>query len=517
MFVRILPAAVWLLLAVSLSGALPAVDFNRQVRPILAANCFKCHGLDETGRKGKFRLDERESAIHPAKSGDIAIVPGSPGDSEMLNRVTSEDQDEAMPPPETGKKLSQEQIAILRQWISEGAPYAKFWAFEKPVQAALPTVGKSAWPRQPFDAYVLAPLEAQGLEPSPEADKATLARRLALDLTGLPPSAEDRDAFLADASPEADERYVDKLLASPAYGERWARPWLDVARYADTKGYEKDLSRTIWPFRDWVIDALNADLPYDEFTKEQLAGDLLPHPTTAQLVATAFHRNTMTNEEGGVDAEEYRVAAVKDRVDTTVQAWMGVTMGCAKCHSHKYDPITQREYYQFYAFFNQTEDANRGDDSPNLDLPTKAEEQKRKALQAAVAAAEHNLAEPPQEVVAAMPTWEAAFARSAQWKIARPSAMKAASGSKMELQSDGAILVKGEGPAAETYTLELPAGVTKLTGLRIEALPDPANPKHGVGRANDDGNFVLTGLRLTAQTPDGAETVVDFTKAVADF
>ena len=347
-----------------------AVDFNRDIRPILTSNCFKCHGFDPAGRKGGLRLDIQAGTLKKLKTGHVAIVPGKPEESELVRRITSTDTDELMPPPETGKKLTAEQIQMLRQWVADGGVYAKHWSFEKPVKATIPSVTHSGAVRNAIDAFVLARLEREGFAPSPEADKRTLARRLALDITGLPPATEQLDAFLNDTSPGAYEHLVDQLLSSSAYGEHWGRRWLDLARYADTKGYEKDLRRTIWPYRDWVIRAFNADMPYDEFTREQLAGDLLSDPTPSQFVATGFHRNTLTNEEGGVDKEEYRIAAVKDRVDTTVQVWMGLTMGCAKCHTHKYDPIAHREYYQFYAFFNQTEDANRGDDFPTIPIPT---------------------------------------------------------------------------------------------------------------------------------------------------
>ena len=510
-------AAGLLLCLPSPGRAAEPVDFNRDIRPILAENCFKCHGLDETARKAKLRLDEREVAVLPAKSGDIAIVPGKPAESELLNRVASTEEDEKMPPADTGKSLKPEQIELLRRWIAEGAPYARHWAFERPVKAPLPSVKDVKWPRQPIDKFVLARLEAEGLTPSPVAEKTTLLRRVALDLTGLPPSDAVREAFLKDASPEAYEQLVDQLLASPAYGERWARPWLDLARYADTKGYEKDLSRSIWRYRDWVIDAFNADLPYDEFTREQLAGDLLPNPTASQLVATAFHRNTMTNEEGGVDGEEYRIINVKDRVDTTVQVWMGLTMGCAKCHSHKFDPISQREYYRFYAFFNQTEDANRSDESPTAETPTPAEQKQIDRLEAAIADAERKLAAPSSESAVEMRAWEEELRRAAPWHMAHPTSMQAASGAQLEAQSDGSVLVKGTAPATETYTLKFPAGLKRVTGLRLEALPDAANPKRASGRATQDGNFVLTAIHLTALSADGNKTDIPLTKAAADF
>ena len=346
---------------------------------------------------------------------------------------------------------------------------------------------------------MLARLEREGLSPAPEAAKRTLARRLSFDITGLPPKAEELEAFLNDASPDAYEHLVDGLLASSAYGEHWARRWLDLARYADTKGYEKDLRRSIWPYRDWVIDAYNADMPYDQFTREQLAGDLLANPTTSQLVATAFHRNTLTNEEGGVDAEEYRVAAVKDRVDTTLQVWMGLTMGCAKCHTHKYDPIAQRDYYSFYAFFNQTEDANRGDDSPTIALPTHDETQRKEQLTARIVEAERKLNAPSPETDTAQRAWEEEVRHAPKWVVAHPTAMQSAGASRLDLQPDESVLATGPPRATDAYTLHFAAGLTRITALRLEAIPDKASPKGGVGRSKDDGNFVLTGIALTAR------------------
>ena len=313
-----------------------------------------------------------------------AIEPGKPEASELIARVETDDPDDIMPPPDTGHELSAEEKRKLRDWVAAGAEYETHWAFVVPVKALLPEVNQEDWPQHPIDRFVLSRLEEAELRPSEPADRYRLIRRLSLDLTGLPPTPGEADAFAADKSNEAVARVVDRLLASESYGEHWARMWLDLARYADTKGYEKDRPREIWRYRDWVIAALNRDLPFDQFTIEQLAGDLLADATTDQQLATAFHRNTMTNDEGGTDNEEFRVAAVKDRVDTTVQVWMGLTMGCAKCHSHKYDPISLGDYYSFYAYFNQTEDADRPDDAPHLALPTPAQAEQIAKLESEV-------------------------------------------------------------------------------------------------------------------------------------
>ncbi len=345
-----------------------SLSFNRDVRPILAENCFECHGPDSASRKGQLRLDQRESALNGGKSKRPAIVPGSPAASELVRRINTRDSDEAMPPAKTGKKPSSTQIETLREWIQQGATWQGHWAFEQPVLPAAPEAGGAkAGIRHPIDAFIRARLVTAGLKASPEADRRTLVRRLSLDLLGLPPSPEEVEAFASDAQPDAYERLVDRLLASSHFGERWARHWLDLARYADSDGYEKDGPRPhAWLYRDWVIDAVNRDLPFDQFTIEQLAGDLLPDATEAQHVATGFHRQTLINKEGGVDQEEFRCKATVDRTHTTAAVWLGLTLGCAECHTHKFDPITQREFYQFYAFFNNASDRE-------LPLPTDSE------------------------------------------------------------------------------------------------------------------------------------------------
>ncbi|MFM1921827.1 MAG: hypothetical protein RLZZ303_3461 [Candidatus Hydrogenedentota bacterium] len=348
------------------------VRYSRDIAPILANHCFTCHGPDEAGRKAGLRLDRLDGATAILESGKAAVVPGDPDASELIARVITDDHADLMPPPGKTAPLAPRQIALLQQWIAEGANYDAHWSFVPPVKAPLPTpTAHAGRTRNAIDHFIFSRLEQEGLEANPPAEPEVLLRRVSLDLTGLPPTLEALDAFKADPSPEAYERAVDDLLASPRFGEQWTQVWLDLARYADTKGYEKDDRRTMWPFRDWVIKAINANMPFDQFTREQLAGDLLPEPTTDQIIATAFHRNTMTNDEGGTDNEEFRTAAVFDRVDTTMQVWMGMTMVCAQCHTHKYDPIAMREYYSVFAFFNQTEDADLyPEEKPLLELPS---------------------------------------------------------------------------------------------------------------------------------------------------
>jgi mono/diheme cytochrome c family protein len=401
-------------LLISLSVCLPAalraetsnpkpnqvkVDFNHDIRSILSSRCFKCHGPDL--KKAGLDLQSRETATRQLKSGDYAVVPGKSAESALIERVSSPDDDIRMPPKGKAERLTPDQIAKLRAWIDQGAKWEEHWAYVKPQRPPLPEVRQKSWVRNGIDHFVLARLEKEGLTPSPDADRATLIRRVSLDLTGLPPTLAQVDAFLQDESPNAYERVVDRLLASEHYGERQALPWLDEARYADTNGYEKDDRRTMWPYRDWVINAFNRDLPFDQFTIEQIAGDLLPGAMREQKIATGFHRNTMVNTEGGTNDEEFRVAALIDRVNTTMEVWMGTTMGCAQCHNHKYDPFTQAEYYKLFAFFNNTEDRGRSDE-PILELPTPAEAAQRRRVGVAIARLAAPLVTPQPLLTAAL-------------------------------------------------------------------------------------------------------------------
>ncbi len=372
------------------------VDFNREIRPILAKKCYACHGPDEAKRARGLRLDQREAAVKPLKSGETAIVPGDPDASALITRITEEDETLRMPPRKLGPRLAAAEIDLLTRWVKSGAEYTPHWAYLPPRVARVPVVAHPAWARTPIDRFIAARIEQAGLELSPEADRDILARRLSLDLRGLPPTLDELDRIVHDSAPDWYERAVDRFLADPSFGERWARMWLDLARYADSAGYGSDpLRLNIWPYRDWVVNAFNRNLPYDRFTLLQLAGDLLEHPTLEDRFATAFHRNTMTNTEGGTDDEEWRVAAVKDRVDTTMQVWMGLTAGCAKCHSHKFDPITQEEYYQLFAFFNQSADADRGDESPTIAAPSPAIQIHNAEIDRALGPLEDRLASSP--------------------------------------------------------------------------------------------------------------------------
>ena len=368
-----IPSGGWIVAIMAMWTIVPAqaddhIDFNRDVRPVLAGKCFQCHGRDDKDRKAGLRLDVRDRAMMPLKDGTIAIVPGKPAMSELLARITGADEDEVMPPPRHGAHLTDPNIATLRKWIEQGAPYAEHWAYVKPTRPSLPDVKDKTWPINEVDRFVLARLEHEELRPSSQADRNALIRRVCLDLTGLPPTIAEADAFARDDRPEAYERLVDHLLSQPAYGERWAQVWLDLARYADSQGFAPDAERAIWRWRDGLIHALNMNVPYDQFTLEQLAGDLLPGATEEQRIATGFNRNTLTNTEGGVNLEEFRAAATVDRVNTTMQVWMASTFACCQCHNHKYDPFSQKDYYQLYAIFNSAEDTNGGDDAPVLEV-----------------------------------------------------------------------------------------------------------------------------------------------------
>lgn len=381
---RLLPA---LLLggALYVSGATsPQIDFDRQVRPILSDNCFTCHGPDEKHRMAGLHFDTKEGAF--GKPG--VIVPGDSAHSKMYLKISNPNVALRMPPPYANRKLTAAQIEIIKNWIDSGAKWETHWSFLPPKRPDVPAVQNESWVRTPIDRFVLAKLEKEGLHPAPEADKATLLRRVTFDLTGLPPTPAELDAFLADKSPQAYEKVVNRLLASPHYGERMAVPWLDLARYADTHGYHIDSAREMWPWRDWVIKAFNNNMPYDEFTVEQIAGDLLPNATQSQIIATGFNRNHMINFEGGAIPEEYQNEYIVDRIEATSTTWMGVTLGCARCHDHKYDPFTQKDFYSFGAFFNgipeEGLDGKKGNAKPFLQLPSKQQAEMKDLLLKAI-------------------------------------------------------------------------------------------------------------------------------------
>ena len=356
--------SVFLLGCISFANENTPLRYNHDIRPILSEYCLDCHGQDSAARKAELRLDTFEGATASLPSGNKAIVATSPDTSALIARILSNDPEERMPPPDTGKTLSAEAIDTLKRWVAQGAEYEPHWAYIPPTRPAVPSVTSQDWVQNPIDAFILDRLEDEGLTPTPKADRYTLIRRLSFDLTGLPPTIEEADAFVQDQRPDALEWVLDRLLSSPRYGEHMARSWMDLARYADSNGYHIDTKRSMWPYREWVIRAFNQNMPFDQFTIEQLAGDLLPDATIDQKIATGFHRNTLFNEEGGIDQEEFRTKAVVDRVNTTMTVWMGTTMSCAQCHDHKYDPFSQAEFFQLYSFFNNVPELGGGTNQP---------------------------------------------------------------------------------------------------------------------------------------------------------
>ena len=520
----------------AVSAAAGKVDFNRDIRPIMSDTCFHCHGFDAKARKGGFRIDLREEALKPAKSGEVPIVPGKPDQSEIIKRIFATDEDDVMPPKSAHKDLTPAQKETFRRWVAEGAEYQGHWAFSAPKRPVVPKVQSSKFKAQnPIDNFIRARLAREGLAPSPEADLTTLIRRISLDLTGIPPTPAEVDAFVADKSPKAYENLVDRLLASPHYGERMAMQWLDCARYADSNGFQSDSSRQMWRWRDWLINAFNKNEPFDQFTIEQLAGDLLPNPTRDQIVATGFHRNMRLNGEGGRIVEEWFAETVIDRVETTGQTWLALTVGCCRCHDHKYDPITQKEFYQLFAFFNSVDETGvlddfggagatrRGGNSrPVLTLTTPEQEKEQAKLEAALKAAEQRVAAAQKELPKLQQEWETKFSAQLDqyaetWQPLTPTGVKSVGGATFTRQEDGSWLAGGTNPAHDTYTITAPIAAGEFTGLRIEALPDASLPNQSLGRAGN-GNFVLTGVEVEIAAPTlSQQLVVDFVKAQADY
>ena len=440
------------------------ISFNRQIRPILSEKCIACHGPDEEDRQAGLRLDTFEGATDSA-----AISPGDLEGSALIDRVTTDDEDLRMPPADHGDSLTDDQIKLLKQWILEGGDYETHWSFVVPQKAVPPNEAAGSHVHNEIDSFILAKVREFGLKPNRPAEPSALIRRVALDLTGLPPMAHSQ-AVQAAISKYLDhptaENYgvvVDGLLASDAYGEHWAAMWLDIARYADTVGYSGDEYRDIWPWRDWLVRTINDNKTYKQFTTEMLAGDLLPNATEDQRLATGFHRNTLNNNEGGTNDEEFRVIAVKDRISTTVNAWMGLTIRCAECHSHKYDPISQTEYYQFFDFFNQTADADKNDDRPRLEVYPAGRKKPMAQLEQQIAELKKERAGQPDP-----------------WTIHRPVETKSREGTTFEVQDDDSILATGPSPAYEEYalTFQLPAG-EEIKSLRSRSFaPQTSQRQH---------------------------------------
>jgi hypothetical protein len=505
-------------------GVLPppasrAVDFKREVQPLLAERCYSCHGADK--QKGGLRLDRKTDALTGGDSGKV-ISPGKSAESLLIQNVAGVDPDNLMPPKGKGEPLTKGQIAVLRAWIDAGAPWpdelvtaerSKHWAFQVPVRPALPPVINQGWIHNSIDQFVLARLESEKIMPSPEADRATLIRRLSLDLVGLPPKPDQVRAFVHNPDPRAYEALVEELLSSAHFGERWARHWLDLARYADSDGYEKDGVRPYaYLYRDWVIDAINRDMPFDQFTIEQLAGDLLPNATLEQRKATGFHRQTLTNKEGGVDQEEFRCKATVDRANTTATVWLGLTLGCAECHTHKYDPITQREFYQFYAFFNN---ANEKD----LPAPRPVELAAYQRDKGRWDTERDRLKDQLKNHLAGnfderQGRWENALSHHhADWYVLSPYSAQSAQGATLTVEND-AVVASGQTPPTDTYAIWVETNFTNITGFKLEVLDDPG-PNEGPGRAKN-GNFVLSEFSVKFINSKGEATPIRLANALAD-
>ncbi len=505
-------------------GLLPAstraedekISFSRDIRPILAAHCFNCHGPDEASREADLRLHTEDGAR--------AMVVADGGPAKLIDRVTSQDPDLVMPPPSVKKPLTTAQIDLLTRWIDAGAAWGDHWAFEPLVQPEVPAV--SATPtapvHNPIDHFVQARLAARGSSPSPAASRETLIRRVTLDLTGLPPTPAEVDAFVRDTADDAWDKVVDRLLNSPAYGERMAWSWLDAARYADSNGYQGDRERTMWPWRDWVIDAFNRNLPYDDFTIWQLAGDLLPDATFEQKLATGFSRNHMINGEGGRIAEENRVDYVMDMTETAGTVWLGLTMNCCRCHDHKFDPLTQQDYFRLTAFFNQTAvDGSGGNPQtpPVLETPSDDQRQRIGELESMVTAADKLLQSRSQELADSQAAWEKETLASAGESVWQP--MKPVDATAMHqtltIQPDDSILASGENPRNDSYTITLTTGLRKITAVRLDALTHESHTQGGLARS-DSGNFVLTEIAFSVQQQESDQaTPLKIASAIASY
>ncbi|MEX2215817.1 MAG: PSD1 and planctomycete cytochrome C domain-containing protein [Phycisphaeraceae bacterium] len=607
----ILPAAAILCGLGAAAFAEPKVSFNRDIRPIVSDTCFQCHGPDEKERKAGLRLDVRETALKPTESGETPIVPGHPEKSEMMRRLTTTDKTDLMPPRKLNKPLTPAQIETVKKWIAQGAQYEGHWAFTKVERPALPDLDAAfrdaasalafsrtspqslkAWSKNPIDQYILARMLPEGLTPAPQADKGTLIRRVSLDLTGLPPTPEEIDAFLADQSPQAYEKVVDRLLTSPRYGEHMALRWLDMARYADSNGFQVDSSRYQWPWRDWVIKAFNENMPFDQFTVEQIAGDMLeqgqgpgakgqgagsnsppsqggvrggsgarpsgtapaqqdlkntvpptlPQPlpkregstehwistsSLSRVVATGFNRNHKLNGEGGIIAEEWRIETVIDRVETTGMTWLALTFNCCRCHDHKFDPITQKEFYQFFAYFNNVpESGTLQGESRNTDpvvkVPVGETELEMQELQKQIAAADAKVIEAKKNLPALIAAWEPSFKKEIDsqkpaWNGLSPTSVKSIGGATFTRQEDGSYLASGANPANDTYEVIAPIAPGNFTGLLLECFIDPSLPVQSLGRY-PNGNFVLTRVEATITAPSLKDPLTaKITKAVADY
>ncbi len=476
------------------------VDFNRDIRPILTKDCTACHGGVKAA--GGISFIYRDQALAKGESGATAIVPGKPEQSEMMRRLRSSDPDDVMPKPKHGPPLGKDQIALIERWIKEGAEWQEHWSFVPPREVTVGKLSDESWPTVPFDRHVLQRLDREGMKPSLEAPPEEWLRRVSFDLIGLPPTPDELMAFQAAMAKDpaaAREAVVDRLLASPHFGERWAVMWMDLARYSDTFGFEKDPERTIWPYRDWLIRSFNADMPYDQFTIEQLAGDLLPGATADQRLATAFHRNTQNNTEGGTDDEEFRVAAVIDRISTTWTVWQATTFGCVQCHSHPYDPIAHDEFYRFMAFFNNSEDHDLDNDYPGMKVAADpAEKERASTAEVQLREWREQLNEPGREL----------GEKDDQWRAWTPDQLNPTHGS-LRVDERGMIHSIGTQPVGVVHELSGPVG--SFQALRLQVLPESDDPKKWPERGS-----MVTKIKVSLVMPGGAEQVLTMREVFSD-
>jgi hypothetical protein len=493
------------------------IDFNRDVRPIMSNRCLACHGPDDARRQAGLRLDDRDVATNTLDSGNTAIVPGDITKSELITRIISTDEAVRMPPPDFGKPLTPSEISTLQRWIAQGGDYARHWAYVKPVRAPIPEAQASSsdWPKNAVDNFALHKMIEMQLKPVEQASARVLVRRLFLDLIGLPPAVDECDTWTrrlevpsdtdkaANVDDVAYQQLVEHLIQRPEFGEHWARKWLDLARYADSAGYADDPARTIWPWRDWVIRSINNNMSFDEFTIQQLAGDLLPDATDEQVIATAFHRNTMTNNEGGTQDEEFRNVAVVDRVNTTMAVWMGTTIACAQCHSHKYDPLTQDEYFRIFAILNNTQDADRRDESPLLEFFTPQQKERQAEIAKRLGELNKVLSTSTDAITASRQQWEQRMKIQPDWVAMKPVSVTRASGGQATVLNDGTIQVMAVSEK-DVYTVDVPLSLTlprqnNIAAFRLETLPSADFPGGGAGHGG--GNFVITELKAQIVPP----------------
>ncbi|HEV3258448.1 MAG TPA: PSD1 and planctomycete cytochrome C domain-containing protein [Gemmataceae bacterium] len=495
-----------------------ALGFNRDIRPILSDNCYACHGPDKNKRKARLRLDSEQDAFAD-RGGYAPLRPGSPDKSAVYQRITAQDAKKRMPPAKFGKRLSAQQIDLIRQWIEQGARWQKHWSLIAARRPEVAPVEDTAWPRNPIDAFIRLGQGQHGLKPAPEADRRTLIRRLSFDLTGLPPTAEQVEAFAADRSPDAYEKVVDRLLTSPQYGERMALYWLDLVRYADTGGYHSDNHRDVFLYRDYVIKAFNQNKPFDRFTVEQLAGDLLPNATRDQKIASGYNRMLQTTEEGGAQAKEYLAKYASDRVRNASSVWLGMTLGCAECHDHKFDPFRTAEFYSFQAFFADLKEIAVGRQE-QVKVPTDAQEARLRQLDGQMAGLQKLLATQTPDLDRALAGWEAHKRRELaaghdDWGIVKPDRVESAGGAALATQDDLSVLASGKNPDRDTYTATLRTDRKHITAIRLEALTHPSMANKSLSRGN--GNFVLTRFEVEAAPPGGKAQPLKIAAAVADY